>query len=151
MNSWYDWLVSHVPEPIRSATSRVKRQILRLYNGTEPREFEIGSSESAFRNFTERHTIQGVSGVDAISFLRIAKRTVIGELRVNTKFRVVLVCLMERPDPSGKEPVVKEVPVSNKTTTKRFDDKVDKVYDDTSEKIGGEYGEIPKRRERLDT
>ncbi len=47
-NSWYDWLVSHVPEAIRSATSRIKRQILSLYDNTEPREFEISSSESAF-------------------------------------------------------------------------------------------------------
>ena len=75
--SWYDWLLSHVPEPIRSATSRIKRQILSLYDNTEPREFEISSSKSAFRNFTERHTIQGVSGVDATSFLEMVKSTVV--------------------------------------------------------------------------
>ncbi len=76
-NSWYDWLVSHVPEPIRSATSRIKRQILRLYDNTEPREFEI----SSFRNFAERHTIQGVSGVDATSILRMVKSTVVRKLQ----------------------------------------------------------------------
>ncbi len=71
--SWYDCLVSHVPEPIRSAIPRIKRHILSLYDNTEPKEFEISSSESVFGNFMERHTIQGVSGVDATSFLRMVK------------------------------------------------------------------------------
>ncbi len=31
-NSWYDWLVSHVPEPIKNNVSIVKRQILSLYD-----------------------------------------------------------------------------------------------------------------------
>ncbi len=112
--SWYDWLVCHVPGPIRSATSRIKRQILRLYDNTEPREFEISSSESAFGNFTEKHSIQRVSGVDATSFLKMVKNTaVVGKLREkdNVKFRIVLVCLMEKPNPSGKKPEVKEAQV----------------------------------------
>ncbi len=119
--SWYDWGVSHVPELIRSATSRVKRQILRIYDNTEPREFKISSSESAFGNFTERHTIQGVLGVDATSFLEMVKSTVVRKLQEkdNIKFRMVLVCLMGKADPSGKKPEVKEAHFSDKTTTKR--------------------------------
>ncbi len=52
--SCYDWLVSHVPEPKRSATSRIKRQILRLYDNTEPREFEIISSDLIINSDDEK-------------------------------------------------------------------------------------------------
>ncbi len=136
-NSWYEWLVSHVPEPVRSETSRIKRQILRLYNNTEPREFAISSSESALRNFTERHTIQGVSEMDATSFLRRVRDTVVRKLREkdNIKLYLRLVCVIERPDPSGKGTVAKEAHFSDKTTTKLLDDDVGEMYDNASEKI----------------
>ncbi len=129
-NFWYDWLVSHVPEPIRSATSRIKRQILCLCDN-EPREFEISSSEFALGNFTEKHTIQGVSGVDATSFLKMAKNFVVRKLQEkdNVKFRIVLVCLTERPNASGKKPEVKEAHVSDKTTTKLSDDASEKILE----------------------
>ena len=42
---------------------------------------------------------------------------------------------MEKPDPSGKKPEVKEAHFSNKTTTKLSDDDVSEMYDDASEKI----------------
>ena len=80
--------MSHVPEPIRSATSRIKRQILRLYDNSEPREFEIYSLDSAFGNFTERHAIQGVSGVDATSFLKMVKSTFVGKLREKAQHKI---------------------------------------------------------------
>ena len=62
-----------------------------------------------FGNFTERHTIQGVSGVDATGFFEMVKSTVVRKLRekYNIKFRIVLVCLLEKPNPSGKKPEVK--------------------------------------------
>ncbi len=125
------------PDPIRSATSRIKRHILSHYDNTEPREFEISSSESAFGNFTENGmgTLQGMSGVDATSFLKMVKEPVVRKLREkdNIKFRIVLVCLMERPDVSGKKPEVKEAHFSKETTTKLSDDDVSEMYDDASE------------------
>ena len=42
---------------------------------------------------------------------------------------------MEKPNPSGKKPEVKEAHFSNKTTTKLSDDDVSEMYDDASEKI----------------
>ena len=42
---------------------------------------------------------------------------------------------MEKPDPSGKKPVVKEAHFGDKTTTKLSDDDVSKMYYDASEKI----------------
>ncbi len=55
--------------------------ILSLYDNTEPKEFQTSSSESAFENFAKRRTIRGVSGVDATSFLRLVKSTVVGKLQ----------------------------------------------------------------------
>ena len=42
---------------------------------------------------------------------------------------------MEKPNPSGKKPEVKEAHFSNKTTTKLLDDDVNEMYDDACEKI----------------
>ena len=39
LNDWYDWLVNHVPKPIKDKASRVfktfKDKVMRLYNGVK--------------------------------------------------------------------------------------------------------------------
>ncbi len=101
-----------------------------------------------FGNFTERHTIQGVSGVDTTSFLRMVKSTAVRKLqdKDNIKFRIVLVCLMEKPDLSGRKTEVKEAHFSDKTMKKLFDDDVDKMYDEASEKILESMAKYQKER-----
>ncbi len=97
----------------------------------------------------EKHTIQGVSGVDATSFLKMANNSDVRKLQQKDyiKFCIVLVCLMEKPIPSGKKPEVKGAHFSDKMTTKLCDDDVDKMNDDVSEKNTGEYDKISERRE----
>ena len=77
--------------------SRIEREIPRLYDN-ELRVFEISSLDYVFRNFTERNTIEGVSEVDVTSFLKMAKKSVVGKLQEkgNIKFRIVLVSLIEK-------------------------------------------------------
>jgi hypothetical protein len=77
----------------------------------------------------------------------MVKETVVRKLQEkdNIKFRIVLVCLMEKPDPSGKKPEVKEAHFRNKTTTKLSDDDVSEMYDDASEKIWKVWLSIRKR------
>ncbi len=94
-------------------------------------------SDTAFRNFTEKYAVEGVSGVDATSFLKMVKEPVVRKLqeKKNIKFRIVLVCLMEKLSPSGGDPEVKEEHFGDKTTIKLVDNDVNDMYDKASEKI----------------
>ncbi len=47
----------------------------------------------------------------------------------------LLVCLMEKPNPSGERPEVKEAHFSNKTTMKLSDYNTNKMYNDASKRI----------------
>ncbi len=101
----------------------------------------------------ERHTVEGEPRVDATIFLKMVKNTVIRKLQEkdNIELKIVLVCLMEKPNPSRKNPEVKEAHFSDKTTTKLLDNDVDKMYDEASEKNIREYVKISERRKRLAT
>ena len=86
--------------------------------------------------------------MDATSFLKMVKNTVVRKLQEkdNIKFRIVLVCPMEKPNPSGKKSEVKEAHFSDKMTTKLLHDDVSKMYDVAFEKCT----QRSQRRKTLD-
>ena len=70
-----------------------------------PREpFEVSESDSALRNFTRVHTVDGIRGYDARSFLDNARENITSVLRNNrrTKVKIILKCYMEKTSILGE-------------------------------------------------
>ena len=69
-------------------------------NYPPPRQsFEVRESNSALRRFTRVHTINGIGGYDALSFLQNARENITSVLRNNrkTKVKLILRCNMHLP------------------------------------------------------
>ena len=65
-----------------------------------PRQsFQVRESNSALRRFTRVHTINGIGGYDALSFLQNARENITSVLRNNrrTKVKLILRCNMHLP------------------------------------------------------
>ena len=92
LNKWYDWLINHVPKPIKDGASKTfktfKDKVMGLYNrvigsaGNEtrikgPKPFKPVELEQAFRGAYRSYRINGRTKVDVDTFFnRIEKRLI---------------------------------------------------------------------------
>ena len=92
LNKWYNWLINHVPKPIKDGASKAfktfKDKVMALYNrvtsstGNEtrikhPKQFKPIELEQAFGGAYRSYRINGRSKIDVDMFLnRIGKRLI---------------------------------------------------------------------------
>ena len=92
LNKWYDWLINHVPKPIKDGASKAfktfKDKVMGLYNRVtgstrnetrikEPKPFKPIELEQAFRGAYRSYRINGRPKIDVDTFFnRIGKRLI---------------------------------------------------------------------------
>ena len=107
LNKWYNWLINHVPKPIKDCASKVfitfKDKVMRLYNRVtgstgnetrikEPKPFKPIELEQAFEGAYRSYRINGRPKIDVDTFFnRIGKRLIElieQELKTQTSARI---------------------------------------------------------------
>ena len=107
LNKWYDWLINHVPKPIKDGASKVfktfKDKVMGLYNRVtgstgnetrikEPKPFKPIELEQAFRGAYRSYRVNGKPTMDVDTFFsRIGKRLIElieRELKTRTSARI---------------------------------------------------------------
>src|ERR1043165_5841072 len=111
LNSFADWVINFVtpPErkPINERLESLKSKVSSIFSKINERKFEIRDTATAIKGFTKRHTIDGIGGIDAESFLNAVRPQVVGLLMKNrgTKVQFNLNCVMEKVDMKSGEVV----------------------------------------------
>ena len=116
LNKWYDWLINHVPKPIKDGASKVfktfKDNIMGLYNrvtgstqwstgpstaergaaSTEPKPFKPIELEQAFRGSYRSYRVNGRPKIDVDTFFNRIRKGLIElikrELKTRTSARI---------------------------------------------------------------
>ena len=106
-NKWYDWLINHVPKPIKDGASKVfktfKDKVMGLYNRVtgstgnemrikEPTPFKPIELEQAFGGAYRPYRVNGRPKIDVDTFLNRIRKGLIGlikrELKTQTSARI---------------------------------------------------------------
>ena len=111
LNKWYDWLISHVPKPIKDGASKAFKtfndKIMGLYNrvtgssanqtpetqwSAEPKPFKPIELEQAFGGSYRSYRVNGRSKIDVDTFFNRIRKELIGlikrELKTRTSARI---------------------------------------------------------------
>ena len=135
LNKWYDWLVNHVPKPIKGGANRAfktfKDKIMGLYNrvtgstqrsagpatttrgtaSTEPEQFKPIEFEQAFGGSYRSYRVNGRPKMDVDTFLNRIRKGLIElikrELKTRTSARILTTAWVRfvRDDEEGQERV----------------------------------------------
>ena len=126
LNKWYDWLINHVPKPIKDGASKAfkafKDKVMGLYNRVtgstrnemrikEPKPFKPIELEQAFRGAYRSYRINGRPEIDVDMFFnRRGKRPIElieRELNTRTSARIQTIAwiMFIRDDEEGQERV----------------------------------------------
>ena len=126
LNKWYDWLINHVPKPIKDGASKAfktfKDKVMGLYNRVtgstgnetrikEPKSFKPIELEQAFGGAYRSYRINGRPKIDVDTFFnRIGKRLIElieRELKTRTSSRIQTTAWIRfvREDEEGQERV----------------------------------------------
>ena len=126
LNKWYDWLINHVPKPIKDGASKAfktfKDKVMGLYNrvtgsagnGTrikEPKPFKPIELEQAFRGAYRSYRINGKPKMDVDTFFNRIRKALIElikrELKTRTSGRIQTTACIRfvRNDEEGQERV----------------------------------------------
>ena len=107
MTDFGNWLTGHVgPDQTTQVLDEITEHVRTNYPPRQP--FEVREGNSALRNFARVHTVDGIEGIDARSFLGRVRENITRVLRNNkgTKVKLIFKCYMERPSNLG-ETVIK--------------------------------------------
>ena len=103
MTSWYDWLVSHVPEtirrPVSDAYKKMKDKVMSLFE----RGYRVKPGRRLLNNVVGHHEILPLSDTTSPQdFLNEIRTTVVSFFRENpqNKVQISLICEMMRTDPA---------------------------------------------------
>ena len=92
LNKWYDWLINHVPKPIKDGASKAfktfKDKVMGLYNRVtgsagkemrikEPKPFKPIESEQAFGGSYRSYRVYGKPKMDVDTFLNQIRKKLI--------------------------------------------------------------------------
>ena len=126
LNKWYDWLINHVPKPIKDGASKAfktfKDKVMGLYNrvtgsaGNEtrikgPEPFKPIELEQAFRGAYRSYRVNGRPKIDVGTFFNRIRKELIGlvkrELKTRTSARIQTTSWIKflRDDEEGQERV----------------------------------------------
>ena len=107
MTDFGNWLTGHVgPDQTTQVLDEITEHVRTNYPPRQP--FEVREGNSALRNFARVHTVDGIEGIDARSFLGNVRKNITRVLWNNrgTKVKLIFKCEMERPSNLG-ETVIK--------------------------------------------
>ena len=130
LNKWYDWLINHVPKPIRDGASKAfktfKDKIMGLYNrvtgsttnqaqeaqrSAEPKPFKPIELEQAFGGAYKCYRVNGRPKIDVDTFFNRIRKGLIGlikrELKTRTSARIQMTTWIRfiRDNEEGQERV----------------------------------------------
>ena len=107
LNKWYDWLINHVPKPIKDGASKAiktfKDKVMGLYNRVtdstgnekrikEPKPFKPIELEQAFGGAYRSYRVNGRPKIDVDTFFNRIRKELIGlikrELKTRTSARI---------------------------------------------------------------
>ena len=107
LNKWYDWLINHVPKPIKDGASKAfktfKDKVMGLYNRVtgstgnetrikEPKPFKPIELEQAFGGAYRSYRVNGRPKIDVDTFFNRIRKELIGlikrELKTRTSSRI---------------------------------------------------------------
>ena len=107
LNKWYDWLINHVPKPIKDGASKAfktfKNKVMGLYNGVtgsagnemrikEPKLFKPIELEQAFGGAYRSYRVNGRAKIDVDMFFNRIRKELMGlikqELKTRTSARI---------------------------------------------------------------
>src|SRR5271157_5394427 len=131
-----NWIVSLIsPEPKRIVNE--KREESNTKVDSKLKKFQIRESKSAIKGFAKQYTIDGMEGIDAVSFLNSVRPQVLSQISGNpmTKINIVLTCTMERVDMRSGEVITAECPFVSKTEVVLAGTDVNEIYRNASDKI----------------
>ena len=127
LNKWYDWLINHVPKPIKDGASKAFKtfedKIMGLYNRVtgsttnqtqrsgEPEPFKLIELEQAFSGAYRSYRVNGRPKIDVDTFFNRIKKGLIElikqELKTRTSARIQTTAWIRfiRDDEEGQERV----------------------------------------------
>ena len=126
LNKWYDWLINHVPKPIKDGASKAfktfKDKVMGLYNRVtgstgnetgikEPKPFKPIELEQAFGGAYRSYRINGRPKIDVDTFFNRIRKELIElikrELKTRTSARIQMTASIRfvRDDEEGQERV----------------------------------------------
>ena len=126
LNKWYDWLMNHVPKPIKDGASKAfktfKDKVMRLYNRVtgstgnetrikEPKPFKPIELEQAFNGAYRSYRVNGKPKIDVDTFFNRIRKELIElikrELKTRTSARIQTTAWIGfvRDDEEGQERV----------------------------------------------
>src|ERR1043165_8232214 len=136
-----NWIESYIPvEPKRIANEKLDA-LITWVNAFPSKFFQkkptIRKINTALHGTTSQYTVDGISGVDAESFLNTVKPQVIDLLVKNrqVKVRFVLTCDMERVDMKTGEVIVAQPHFSSKNVVNLDSTDVNEIYANSVDKV----------------
>ena len=141
MKSFADWLISHVPEPIKRPINEklnsLKSTISNLFSKFKPDFSDIVESKSAMNNSTKLYRIDGRQGIDVKTFLNVVRPLIVNLLERNRgiKFNLVLTCTMKRVVITIGEVITTDAPFVSRTEVNLEATGVGELYNNAVDKI----------------
>src|SRR6218665_2576602 len=141
-NSFADWIVSFILKPeqklaINQKLESLKSYVKSLFAKVRTKKFKIRKTASAIKGFTKPYTIDGTSGIDALSFLNAVRPHVVNLLSENrqAKINLVLTCAMERVDIQTGEEESANIPFVSKTEVILDATDINEIYSNAISRI----------------
>src|SRR6266496_3160721 len=140
INKFADWIISYIPtKPMRivnEGLDALKSKVNDIFKKPNKEKLGICESKSALKGFSQQYTIDGIEGIDAVSFISKVRPLVVGLLskkRMN-KINLVLTCVMEKVDTKTGEITTVEAPFCSKTEINLKGTDVNDFYKNASDK-----------------
>src|ERR1043165_4738943 len=135
-NKFVKRIERHVPKELKK-DEKVEAFITKLNDLYAQKKPTIRKINTALHGTTSQYTVDGISGVDAESFLNTVKPQVIDLLVKNrqVKVRFVLTCDMERVDMKTGEVIVAQPHFSSKNVVNLDSTDVNEIYANSVDKV----------------
>src|ERR1043165_3034274 len=135
---WIEGFESVVPtNEVDQKVKALHAKVKSIFHQHARQKFKIEQTATAIKGFTTQHTINGAVGIDAATFLNIARPLVVDLLERNrqTKINLVLSCTMERVDMKSGEVASDDIPFRTVTEVVLDSTDVNEIYNKAKDKI----------------
>jgi len=140
VSTTHDWIMNKVPQPVKNVVDagfhKLKNEITKLFGKTKNKP-AIRESKTAIKGFAKQYVVDGIAGVDAVTFLNSVKAEVVNLISKNrqTKVNMVLSCEMERVDMKSGEVINTVAPFVSKTEVVLEGTDVGELYNKATDRI----------------
>src|ERR1043165_9485391 len=140
-NEFAKWIQGFKPAvPAKEVDQRfeaLRAKVKSIFHQHARQKLKIEQTATAIKGFTNQHTINGVVGIDAATFLNIARPLVVDLLTKNrqTKINMVLTCTMERVNIKTGEVDSDDIPFFTAAEVILESTDVNEIYNKAKDKI----------------